>query len=333
MVFITKQESKAIDGLRLISVFSVVMIHCALNNGYMQEMMSPETLKEVSQWHAFLFCSYCLPFLFFLSGYLFFRNTGEEYDVKRDYLFKLKSRISSLLLLWFVYGVLAVIFDHFVKHDPLPSGYTILHSLIPYKDLSDGNVIAKGMWFIRSLVYFSILSPIYYFVLRYAKHFALVIALILYRFDIPITFAFFNCYLLFGAYLAYHGFSFSKLTELLDWRFCFIGGAVLAVFNFNVGLPGYNLVSAVLVFNGFFGLFLKCPLPKFMTAASTFIYAAHFFLVGGFRQFFFNHLPHSLPYYVLCMVVTWAVTILALYIAYFFVSRVKVLRYLLTGGR
>lgn len=333
MVRITEQESKAIDGLRLISVFSVVMIHCALNNGYMLEMMSPDITKEVSRWHYFLFCSYCLPFLFLLSGYLFFRNTGDSYNIKIDYLYKLKSRIYSLLLLWFVYGVLAVLFDCIITHSPLPSGHDVFHSILPYENPSNGYTIARGMWFIRSLVYFAILSPIYYLVLKYTKHFALVIALILYHFPFPITYTFFNCYLLIGAYLAYNGFSFCKLEKILDWRICFVSGAVLAVFNFFIGFPGYNLVSAVLVFNGFFGFFLKYPLPKFITAASTFIYAAHFFLIGGCRQFFFNHLPHSLPFYVLCMVLTWAVTILALYIAYFFVSRVKVLRYLLTGGR
>lgn len=295
--------------------------------------MGSEVYTDLHRWKSYFMCPYSLHILFFISGYLFFRNISEHYDIKRDYLLKLKSRFSSLLVLWIVYGSLSIAYLFFANRLTI-SFHDLVLSLSNYDNPRDIRTIGFGMWFIRNLIYFSILSPLYYCALRYLGHFIpFICLLIILCFDLPIQYAHFNAYLLLGAYCSYHGFRLSQLPTFLDWRVSLAAYVLLIVFHAVWGWPLHILVSGVLAFAGFLGLFMKYPISKYIAGGSTFLYASHFLFMTFPRKFFFELLPHSLPFSFLFLVLAWLGTIAIVYSLYFIVCRYRILRYLLTGGR
>ncbi|MGN0836830.1 MAG: hypothetical protein ACI4OS_05255, partial [Akkermansia sp.] len=186
--------------------------------------------------------------------------------------------------------------------------------------------------YIRSLMCFSLLSPLYYFIVRYLKHLTLVICGILFH-VIHVDFVWFNAYILLGAYLAYHGISLMKIASLLDWRVAVVAylGMMVAAAFWGIQIP--RLATLFVALAVCRGILLCVPLPTSFVAGSTFIYVAHFYIIGGMKKGLFALLPHEFPYYLLNMLVNFTVTPMICIAVYVVIRRFPRVCMLMTGGR
>lgn len=331
MVNISREESTAINSLRLCCVLTVVMIHCLLNPPDMESVIGETDMAAVTLWNH-TFCLFpSLQLLFLLSGYLFFRGMGEQYDWKRDYLKKIQGRAIGLFLFYVIYCILGLLFNIVVKHSPLPSFCQFLQGLWPLDPLH--GTMGRGMWYIRSLIVFTFLSPVYYLVIKYLRHFCLPVFLVLYNLHWPINFAYFNCWLFLGAYLAYAGISLTSIARHFDWRITLPLAVAVHVAMHLWHIPCPSIVREFLFLVGAVGFFSHVRIAPLLTAASTFIYAGHFFFAGAIKHLYFRYLPHDIWAYNMNMLLTWGTSVIVCFLLFLVIRRSKFLCLLLTGGR
>lgn len=145
-------------------------------------------------------CSLCVPFYFLISGYLFF------YGIKifdfNIYIAKLRKRVKSLLvpyLLWNVIGLVCLV----IKLLPIFKSYFPQYGLI---ELNFINII-KGfwsfslispslvpypydfvLWFVRDLIIFNLLTPLFYIAAKYMKVVILTALIVLSVFNVGLPF-------------------------------------------------------------------------------------------------------------------------------------------------
>lgn len=331
MVNISREESSAINSLRLCCVLTVVMIHCLLNQPGMESVIGKTDMSVVTQWNHMCCLFPSLKLLFLLSGYLFFRGMGEHYDWKRDYYKKIQGRVIGLFLFYVVYCVLGLVFDMVVKHSPLPSFSQFLQGIWPLNPME--SPMGRGMWYIRSLIVFTFLSPLYYIVIKHLKHFCLPVFFALYSQNWPINFAYFNCWLFLGAYLAYSGISLTSIARHFDWRITLPLAVAMHVAMHLWHLPCPSTVLEFLFLVGGISFFSRVQIAPVLAASSTFIYTCHFFLVGALKHLYFRYLPHEIWAYNMNMLLTWGTSVIVCFLLFLGIRRTKFLCLLLTGGR
>lgn len=336
MANISPTESLSINRLRIICLLCVVMIHSAVQN-------QPEAVVQLSahihqiadQMHKFYTALPCLQILFFLSGYLFFRNIGKRWNWHRDYLNKLKSRMISLVLPYLAWS--AIYFIHqIIRHQ---GGYDYLTPSFFINGLwpLSGNVgpIVPVFWFLRVLICFTLLSPCYYFICRYCKHFTPLLCIGIILSPFPFKFAYFNAYLLLGAYFAYSGITLTSIGRIFPWKAALaLIGSGLAIFlpPYRTQDVEYRAVSDLPP--TLLGATEGIRLPSFCSpAAGMFLYASHFYVCIFLGVRCVRNLPLNLLMLNADMWISFIGATVLLLVIFIPLSRSSRLTFLLTGGR
>lgn len=336
MVNINKQESSAINSVRFFCILTIVMVHCSLHDSTsLEPLLCKEYMPATIRWYAILsFGEVALRIFFVLSGYLFFRDVTDSFCWKKDYLNKLKSRLSSLLILYLVWTTIGLAYQLALGKVQNLDVLTVLSGYWPVSE--DAVLWDRGLWFIRTLILFAVLSPLYYVIVKYLKHCTLIVCLLFYLTNVRIDFPYFNMWLLIGAYLAYMGITLTRLSQLLDFKLALVCVMVLqfVIRPDFVVLKTDLALAVVLYFCIFMRFFLRHPLPSRVVASCTFVYVGHFYLVGIFKNIFARILPHSVMGYVANMCLTWFFSAVICVLAYMLVvSRYRVLKLIFVGGR
>lgn len=341
MIKISPKESETINRLRFICLLIVVMIHSA---AYKQPeaiaQFSGEALQAAANWHELFHTPPSLKILFLLSGYLFFRHIGDCWNWKRDYLGKMASRLTALGLPYVIWSGVSV------AHNMLLSKITwgdltfsyLLHALWPLDPMA--SPAAGVFWFIRSLICFTLLSPLYYLIYKYCRHFTFLIAALLIFSPLPMRYMYGNAYLLLGGYLAYSGITLTRLCELFPAKFSLLPALVLSVIKcfHPEWLPfPHEAVSAVLLMlwlPALVGLSSSIRLPSFCSpAAGMFLYAAHCAVCSYISARCIRFLPNNLPMLVADLWITMICATIICLLVFAIVRKIPYASYLLTGGR
>jgi len=273
----TLVESKAINSVRFVCIIFLVLLHTQVLH-----LVNPNIVGAMTKIQNFLSIPF-LSILFLLSGYLFFykEGTGIQQNWIRDtWVKKLKKRVKTLLVPYLLWCSIALIYNRFVKHVAFPTDF--IDFIRQFWDAADGgHPIGKAVWYIKSLIIFSLFAPLYYFIVKRLKHFILLILLALPSFRIAIDFPYFNIYLLLGAYLAIMGFSFKELTEKLNYKLCLAAYIGIKIVRMYVEIPDICIYfDLILCFAGLFGCFMKHNIPPVLAASSSFIYFVHPYVTG-----------------------------------------------------
>lgn len=151
------------------------------------------------------FTRIAVPVFFIISGYLFFINFKNS---PGDYFNKCQKRFRTLLIPYLFWSSFTILFYFVLQLIPQFSTFftneliknysanklitTLLINPIPYQ-----------LWFLRNLIVFVIVSPIFFFFVRYVKVYSLIIVLILWFLDALVWFITFESifFFLIGAYL------------------------------------------------------------------------------------------------------------------------------------
>lgn len=173
--------SDTITWLRFPLIFLIIMLHC-----YSVQRLegSHETYFKVLYPFYNWLGETGVPGFFFISGYLFFLS-------KKTYTEKLKTRIHTLLIPYLIWNtlLLTLYVIAFVSGYPQEINcrsiidYNFIDYLRVFWDrgsFDNGNFVPLlcPLWYIRNLFIISILSPLLYYIIRYAREvFLLVIAI------------------------------------------------------------------------------------------------------------------------------------------------------------
>ena len=174
----TQQLSSAISWLRFPLIFLIIMLH-----GYSTVNIPGNhaayfrVLYPFSLWLG----ETGVPGFFFISGFLFFLS-------KKSYEQKLKTRFHTLLIpyiLWNAILLAAYLFAYVVGYPQDINGKNMAdYNLIDYLRLfwdrgsyDNGNFVPLlcPLWYIRNLLIMSNLSPLLYYIIRYAREFFLFV--------------------------------------------------------------------------------------------------------------------------------------------------------------
>ncbi len=223
-----------------------------------------------------------LQILFILSAYLFFRKNsiegGSQDWTFNEYLKKIKSRFWSLLVPYLIWGAVAIVYNHYVKHWAWPSGW---QWLTWFWDVGEGHPVGKALWFVKSLIVFSLLSPLYYFVVKIFRHTTPLLIFALAAFKLPIDLPWFNVYLLAGAYLTLCDISLQRVSEVLNWKVCLMFYVVLKGISCAFGeLPMFNWLLIISLLFGLIGLLCRLRIPSWIVATSSLVYFLHYYFTG-----------------------------------------------------
>lgn len=230
-------QSKAISWLRFPLIVLIVYIHRTGGYDVGPELRSVSTdflylsradcfvyLKIFSQQ---VFPRVAVPSFFVISGYLFFTNIRYwSWDI---YLNKVSKRIKTLLIPYLLWNVIALSYPvslYLIRDVPLPD--SIVGWLSYFWDAGDGlsQPLDYPLWYVRDLMVVTLLSPLWYLMLKFLGLFFVAVLVVLYVLGIiptvpglSITAVTFYC---IGAYLSVHGqlMSIKKSIILYHYFYC-----------------------------------------------------------------------------------------------------------------
>lgn len=336
MVTIDKKESDFISSIKFICILTIVMVHCDLvASDYIAPRLVQKDIPSIASWYAALhFGEVALRLFFIISGYLFFRSVSlDSFSWKNDYFLKLKSRIKGLLILYLVWNTVGLITNYLI-YKTYPAG--VLEFLDGYNPFSQKGYFGRGLWFLESLMFFTLVSPLYYFAIKHLKHIIPVICLLFSLTSINIEYLYFNVYILLGAYLSCMGIKLVTISKLFNWRICLLIILLMQVFVRSGWIPIQisNFFSVFLFLAAFRGILYNNPLPSKISGSSTFVYVSHFYLTMVFKRIFLFILPSNMFGYVSNMMLDFAITTCICVCVYvFIINRFNILNILFAGGR
>lgn len=328
---ITHEESLAINTLRLLCIISVVMIH---SNVF--KYTPNELLPSIKIIHNLFIVLPNLEILFMLSGFLFFYNIDVEENFRETYVKKIKKRITGLFIPYLIWNTIGLLVGLYIK----PSADIHVESLsdifLGYWPLDPmGHPFGRAIWFIRNLIFFSLISPLYFYLIKYLKHFFLIIVIVTWYVNIPVDYLYFNTYLLLGAYLGYYKVSIYEIISKINWKLyllCFI--PLLYVHSLYESNIIITIIYVLWSFCTFLSISMKCPINYNISSLGMFIYVSHLYINYGITNAIISHFEKNLLSLSLTMLTSCIITISICIIAYKILKRFtpKMLN-ILIGGR
>lgn len=334
--------SEAITWLRFPLIFFIILLHCYSTVGLSgNHAIFFKAIYPFSLWLG----ETGVPGFFFISGLLFFYS-------KKSYHQKLSSRIHTLLipyLLWnalllFVY-VLTLTLGHPQEiNGKSIADYTWIDYLRAFWDrgtYDNGNFvpILCPFWYIRNLLIVSVLSPLFFYLIKYVREFFLIAVSIWWLFTphnafIPQTILFFSL----GAYFSIHAINplelfYNQKKWFLSLFFLF---AVCDIVTHVSHSTPFNLQvhRLALIFNIPI-LFLVADYccrfqfsSKLLPNAAFIVFCVHYPIVVIIRKICIMHfsnasdLIHILLYF-LCMAIATILSILIYLILNKYIPKVK----------
>ena len=314
-------QSKTIDLLRFPLAIAVIYIHSfgtpvqvdiqAINYS---ELTSLDIYNLLRVFISHVVTHIAVPTFFLTAGFLFFYNIKEW--SKQVYFKKIKSRLTSLILpyiLWNIIALLLFISTAIVKEYITETPSSIITSLeknglfsafLDFNKWGEERTNILGwhtpmtgpinlpLWFLRDLIVVSILTPVIFYFLKYTKLAGLLILGIAYYTRIWTIIPGFNVTAFFffsiGAYL-----SINKKNLVIEFRRvkfpCYLLAGFTAFYAtyldgseyFKFIYPIYIITGVISILN--FGAYLlenkKVQVNPILAKSSFFIYAIHTLLI------------------------------------------------------
>ena len=225
--------SKLITWLRFPLIFFIIMLHC-----YSVQRLegSHDTYFRFVYPFALWLGETGVPGFFFISGFLFFLS-------KKKYSQKLQTRIQTLLYPYIIWNAILItlyLIAFAIGHPQDINGrnmedYSVLDYIRLFWDrgsFDDGNFVPLlcPLWYIRNLLIMCIISPLLYYIIRYAREVFIVIIALWWMTTynnafIPQTILFFSL----GAYFSI--FDINPLEITIRHRYLFL--TLFTIFAFG----------------------------------------------------------------------------------------------------
>lgn len=208
-------SSQTIDFMRFPLIVGIVMIHSHIESDSL-----PAATFFIDLFHIG-FCRPCVPLFFIISGFLFFRNGTSD---RTTYISQLRKRVPTVLVPYLLWNILALIWYVMVSRGaiaakiPTDNIFKFLQYVFwdqlgapcPFYYEPPTTPVDYPLWYLRDLIVMSIISPLFYVLLKGRKGIQILGALLVcFAAGIgphisglePVAIVFFG----FGAYSGIHG--------------------------------------------------------------------------------------------------------------------------------
>lgn len=184
------------DKLRVLSLISIIFVLYIHSRFQPNEIMGMAYYDKIQLFTSEMIGRCAVPLFYLISGYLFFMKVP---DGVKSIGRKIRKRIKSLLIPYFIGCVFFVIFYPFVALLPWTSNlinssssimplfqkpYSIILISIFY-DGGTGYPCAFQLWFLRDLILIVATSPLWYLCLKHLKWGFVAVVFVLTYFDVP----------------------------------------------------------------------------------------------------------------------------------------------------
>jgi len=253
--------SRVVSFLRFPLIVAVIFIHCNLL------VKNPE-LETMPVFYFLVYITMKLvciavPLFFFISGFLFFKEGLFDFALYRK---KLKSRIHTLLipyLLWNIIFFVIISIMQLIKPDTLfflhkhigdlrwQDFLWIFWDISKITGLPDDQraCLVGAFWFLQCLFVLFLVSPIIYYLVKYLRHFVLIIIGFLYFTDYIPEMPGIQCnaivYYMLGAYFSIMHIDFIKLFKKIPVQahIALMIAAILVSYWLNDNDTIYNITD------------------------------------------------------------------------------------------
>lgn len=324
-----QRMSAAISWLRFPLIFLIIMLHCysvVKLNGPRDTYF--KTIYPFSLWLG----ETGVPGFFFISGYLFFLS-------KKTYIQKLSTRIHTLLVPYLLWNtiLLSLYLIAYVAGYPQNINYRSIaeYDFIDFVRLfwdrgtfDNGNFVPLlcPFWYIRNLLIMSLLSPLFYYIIKYGREWFLIIVSVWWMMTyhnafIPQTILFFSL----GAYFSILSINplewitnNKKLILILFAIFALSDIAMHTIYGTPINLQAHRLA---LIFNipallllADFCIRRGCS-SKLLPNAAFIVFAVHYPIVVLLRKFCATQFATTsdlthIVLYVICVTIATIVSLL-----------------------
>lgn len=324
-----QRMSAAISWLRFPLIFLIIMLHCysvVKLNGPRDTYF--KTIYPFSLWLG----ETGVPGFFFISGYLFFLS-------KKTYVQKLKTRFHTLLVPYLLWNtiLLSLYLIAYVAGYPQNINYRSIaeYDFIDFVRLfwdrgtfDNGNFVPLlcPFWYIRNLLIMSLLSPLFYYIIKYGREWFLIIVSVWWMMTyhnafIPQTILFFSL----GAYFSILSINplewitnNKKLILILFAIFALSDIAMHTIYGTPINLQAHRLA---LIFNipallllADFCIRRGCS-SKLLPNAAFIVFAVHYPIVVLLRKFCATQFATTsdlthIVLYVICVTIATIVSLL-----------------------
>lgn len=290
-----------------------------------------------------------VPAFYMISSYLFYRNFQPDQLIK-----KYKSRIKSVFCPYLIWNSIYFIIFYIITSFPAILSFMTTEKFILSPQLIFEAVFFhkynKVFWFMQQLIYFIILSPLVYYLLKRKKGIIWGVICLIIGTYFPVfpnnQFGFYinmNAYWILGCYFAIHRpLQFeeqgSKTFISLSAFICIILLIIRFILNY-INAPLLCLFDPLLLFINvpflWFALssFVPSQTPWWMRI-NFFIYATHPLLVDSWKKGSARLLPDTpffcLTNYILAVIISFVIIVIA---ARFLIKCLPGLWEILNGGR
>ena len=351
--------SRVVSFLRFPLIVAVIGIHCNL-------LVKHPELETRSVFYFLVYITMKLvciavPLFFFISGFLFFKEGVFDFAL---YSKKIKSRIHTVLipyLLWnIIYFVILGIMQ-LIKPDTL----VILHKHIAdfrwqdflwiFWDISQITGLADdqraclvgAFWFLQCLFVLFLLSPIIYYIIRYLRHFTLLIVGILYFTDFIPEMPGIQCnaivYYMFGAYFSIICIDFISILKRIPVQahILLMIAAVLVSYFWNANNTIYNITdlflqAAVFAITAYMIESHRWKESKYLVSSVFFVFAVHRLFSASLlsiSSYFFTELVNDILLYLYYILLILLTVIASLMVYQVFLKSVPGITRILNGRR
>lgn len=321
---LTKKSSITLSKMRSVCIIIVVLVHSNVAH-----LVSNENAEICNDFIKYMTYFPRLNIMLILSGFFFFAKDNTL--TKNIYKNKLKNRINTLLIPYIIWCVFGYTYNRIAGVENEGNIFEQIQQILWGTPIMTGHPSGRALWYVRNLMVFAILSPLYYAIVKYLRHFTLVIVVIT-SIYLKTDFPFYSPYILLGAYIAINEFSFEKICNSFSMKVMIpLTIAIYFLYIYKM-LPG--IIATIVFIIMLYKIFEQISIPPILIKSSTLLYMSHLYITTILRKLLIAILPNNVGLNLLAIIITWVSTVMLCIGAYYIMKRYTP-RFLatVTGGR
>lgn len=174
-------QSELLNAIRVPLIYLIILIHTHYNKGAIPEMsqVSDYSFYFLTEWLGDKVLYAAVACFFVLSAYYAYNRVPDEGWSQEYYLKLLSKRIPTLLLPFLIWGLLfiGVVWAKNELFHLLGLSYDVFYGKVDHPRLNVPlwNCANGSLWYVRDLMCQLLISPLYYYLFRYLKHWGLLL--------------------------------------------------------------------------------------------------------------------------------------------------------------
>lgn len=319
---ISKICSSTLSKIRAICIILVVFVHS--NVAHLVNSQNAEICNSFVQ-NITNFPR--LNIMLVLSGFFFFCK--ENTLTRNIYIKKIRNRINTLLIPYVLWCLFGYAYNKLAGVDYEGNILEQIQHILWGSPIVTGHPSGRALWYVRNLMVFVILSPLYYAIVKYLKHFTLIIVTIT-SIYLQTDFPFFSPYILLGAYISINNFSIEKICNKISLKF--IIPLTIAIYATKCFVPSIieTIVFTILLYK----IFEKISVPNILISSSAFLYMSHYYITSPLRNLLVSILPNNVSFNIFAIIATWFISCTLCILTYMIMKKyTPKLLAITTGGR